>query len=74
MCSTYNVFRHYFCLILQGAPEVVRNLSKKVAQSQTICRVVATVLVLTLYIAAVGNIVSGGITLLRQQLVHFCEK
>ena len=54
-------------------PEIVRNLSKKIAQSQTICRVVATVLVLTLYIAAVGNIVSGFITLLLQQLSTFVK-
>lgn len=40
----------------RGAPDVFRNISSKIAQSQTICRVVATVLVLTLYIAAIGNL------------------
>lgn len=58
--STLIVVAVVFLLVVaekcRGVPEIVRNLSKKIAQSQTICRVVATVLVLTLYIAAVGNI------------------
>jgi len=41
-----------------NAPRVLRNISSKLVASQTSCRVVATVLVLTLYIAAIGNFVS----------------
>lgn len=47
-----------FPLFHQNAPHGLRNISSKVAQSQSSCRVVATVLVLTLYIAAIGNFVS----------------
>lgn len=40
------------------APDVLRNISSAIAQSQAICKVVATVLVLILYLAAIGNLLS----------------
>ena len=45
-------------VMLQIAPDVLRNISSAIAQSQAICKVVATVLVLILYLAAIGNLVS----------------
>ncbi|XP_022805938.1 adenylate cyclase type 5-like isoform X2 [Stylophora pistillata] len=57
--STFLVVGALFLLVIaekcQNTPNGLRSISTKLAQSQTSCRVVATVLVLTLYIAAIGN-------------------
>ena len=44
-------------LIFQNAPAFLKKTSMKIAHSQTICKVVATVLIFVLYVAAIGGIV-----------------
>ena len=43
---------------MQAAPKFIKDISTKICQSKFVCRVVASGLILTLFMASIGNLVS----------------